>query len=177
MRLKPGYLPVSVAGNTSPYRVPLEAVFRLGEQDHQLWWRGRHLACQRAGGAVESPTDAALRRLGDPHNLPHTHDRPGPDIIGWANDAVISRSKSGDAEAKWRPNNSAGSTLCRAAIVMILSRVPWSVLTENHAIAVSHHDATLLTKWKLVHHLRGHNPSAQHSHAAAWDTAHANAAE
>jgi hypothetical protein len=41
---------------------------------------------------------------------------------------------------------------------MILSRVPWSVLNEDHAVAVSHHDATPLTSEKLVHHLRGRNP-------------------
>jgi hypothetical protein len=50
-----------------------------------------------------------------------------------------------------------GSTLCGAAIVVILSRVPWSVLHENHAVAVSHHDATPLTSEKLVHHLRRRN--------------------
>jgi hypothetical protein len=48
--------------------------------------------------------------------------------------------------------------LCGAAIVMILSqRVPWSVLNEDHPVAVLHHDATLLTSEKLVHHLQGRN--------------------
>jgi len=37
--------------------------------------------------------------------------------------------------------------------VVILSRVPWSVLEKDHAVAVSRHDATPLTGEELVHHL------------------------
>jgi hypothetical protein len=30
---------------------------------------------------------------------------------------------------------------------------------KDHAVAVSHHDATPLTSGKLIHHLRGRNPA------------------
>ena len=36
------------------------------------------------------------------------------------------------------------------------SRVPWSELVEDHAVAVSHHDATHTTA-KIKHHVRGRN--------------------
>ena len=78
-------------------------------------------------------------------------------ICGDRHEAIISRSKSGDAEAKCCSSICPGSTLCGAAIVVILSRVPWSVLKKDHAVAVSHHDATPLTSEKLVHHLRRRN--------------------
>lgn len=74
-----------------------------------------------------------------------------------ANEAIIWRSKSGDADARCCSNSPAGSTLCGAAIVVILSLSSLVGTHEDHAVAVSRHDATPFTSEGLVHHLRGRN--------------------
>ncbi len=45
--------------------------------------------------------------------------------------------------------------LCGAAIVVILSVSSLVGSHEDHAVAVSHHDATPFTSEGFVHHLRG----------------------
>src|SRR5690348_15153812 len=53
------------------------------------------------------------------------------------------RSRSGLACASCSSNQPDRSILGPAAIVVLLTRDPWSVLLEDHAVAVSAHDATL----------------------------------
>jgi hypothetical protein len=59
-----------------------------------------------------------------------------------------------DAEARCCSNNAAGSKLCGAAIVVILSLSSLVGTHDDHAVVVSRHDATPLTSEELVHLLR-----------------------
>src|SRR5690348_14594000 len=70
------------------------------------------------------------------------------------------RRRSGLACASCSSSQPDRSILGLAAIVVLLTRVPWRVLVEDHAVAVSVHDATLIKRADRTPRLRTQLPTA-----------------
>jgi len=68
----------------------------------------------------------------------------------------IERNKSGSARSRCWDKNWAGSILWFAVIALISFRLTFSCLLKDHAVAASHHDATL-KRGLVIHHVCGLN--------------------
>jgi len=68
----------------------------------------------------------------------------------------IERNNSGSARSRCSDKNRAGSILLFAVIAWY-SFVDFGRSMKDHAVAASHHDATLNKRGHAVHHVRGLN--------------------
>ena len=67
------------------------------------------------------------------------------------------------AAANWSSSQPVGSILSGAAIACVYFDLGL-VISKDHAVAVLYGDATPLASENVVHHLKGHNPTARFEH-------------